>query len=221
MFEGVMPLKHETLQSQVHQQLCELILQGAFVPGESVTVARIAKALDVSPMPVREAISQLMALGALTVVSGRSVGVPRLGPAELADLRRVRIEVETTALRWAVAAADEVFIDRLAGILIEMEKAEETGRVKEFIYENYKFHFAIYQHAGSPLLLDIIATLWLRITPQFHLLQSSGHYRVSNCQHRDLLAAISSRDTEDAVVALKADIDSAYAVISMVIGESQ
>jgi len=219
MLEGVMALKHETLQSQVHQQMCDLILQGAFVPGESVTVASIAKALGVSPMPVREAISQLMALGALTVVSGRSIGVPRLSVAEFSDLRKVRLEVETTAVRWALAAMDEACIEQLTGILAKMEEAEEAGRGKEFIQENYKFHFAIYRQAGSPLLLEIISTLWLRITPQFHLLQSAGHYRVSNRQHRELLVAISSRDAKAAVEALREDIDSAYDVISESISE--
>lgn len=219
MLEGVVALKHKTLQSQVQQQLCDLILQGAFVPGESVTVASIAKALGVSPMPVREAISRLMALGALTVVSGRSIGVPRLGAAEFSDLRRVRLEVETTAVRWAVAAVDEAFIAQLADLLVRMEEAEEAGRVKDFIHVNYKFHFAIYRQAGSPLLLEIISRLWLRMTPQFHLLQSAGHYRVSNHQHRDLLRAISSYDTEAAVEALREDIDSAYEVISEAVSE--
>lgn len=213
MFESVTPLKRETLQTLVHQRLCDLILQGEIAPGESITVGSIAKALDVSPMPVREAISRLMALGALTVVSGRSIGVPRLGLQELADLRRVRSEVEASAVRWAVQQRDAAFLAKLEEILCSMEAAEKAGQVREFIHANYDFHFAIYRQAGSPLLLEIIGNIWLRINPQFHLLQRHGHYRVSNRQHRALFDAISAGDEDAAVAALREDIGSAYEVI--------
>ena len=106
MFESLVPVKRETLQSIVHTRLCNLILEGELAPGESVTVASIAKALDVSPMPVRDAISRLMALGALTVVSGRSIGVPLLDLDELDDMLRVRLEVEAMAVRWAAENVD-------------------------------------------------------------------------------------------------------------------
>lgn len=221
MFESVTPLKRETLQTLVHQRLCDLILQGEIAPGESITVGSIAKALDVSPMPVREAISRLMALGALTVVSGRSIGVPRLGLQELADLRRVRSEVEASAVRWAVQQRDAAFLAKLEEILCSMEAAEKAGQVREFIHANYDFHFAIYHQAGSPLLLEIIGNIWLRINPQFHLLQRHGHYRVSNRQHRALFDAISAGDEDAAVAALREDIGSAYEVILATLQEGK
>jgi len=164
-------------------------------------------------MPVREAISRLTALGALTVVSGRSIGVPKLGPEELADLRRVRLQVEATAVRWATENIDDEFIGRLQGLLDAMEEAENLGRVKEFIHSNYDFHFTIYSQARSPVLLEIISNMWLRVNPHFHLLHRYGHYRVSNRQHRALVEAICARDAEAAVRSLHEDINSAYEVI--------
>ena len=221
MLESVTPLKRETLQSLVHQRLCNLILEGELAPGESITVASIASALDVSPMPVREAISRLMALGALTVVSGRSIGVPRLGAEELHDLRRVRLEVEATAVRWAALNVDDAFLATLDDLLASMVAAERDGRVKDFIRTNYEFHFTIYRKAGSPLLLEIIGNIWLRMNPHFHLLQRHGHYRVSNGQHRDLAEALRAGDADRAVAALREDIDSAYAVIVSSLGEDE
>lgn len=213
MLKSGTPLRRETLQSQVHQRLSSLILEGELAPGESITVASIAKALDISPMPVREAISRLTALGALTVVSGRSIGVPKLGPEELADLRRVRLQVEATAVRWATENIDYEFVGKLQGLLDAMEAAENLGRVKEFIHSNYDFHFTIYRQAQSPVLLEIISNIWLRVNPHFHLLHRYGHYRVSNRQHRALVEAICARDAEAAVRSLHEDINSAYEVI--------
>ncbi|MEQ8898767.1 MAG: GntR family transcriptional regulator [Roseovarius sp.] len=219
MFESLAPVKRETLQSIVHARLCDLILEGELAPGESVTVASIAKALDVSPMPVRDAISRLMALGALTVVSGRSIGVPRLGLDELDDMLRVRLEIEATAVRWAAGNVDKAFLGALETVLKKMEEAERSDRVKDFIRSNYDFHFTIYRQAASPLLLQVISNIWLRINPHFHLLHRHGHYRVSNRQHRKMFEALQNGDGETAVAALHEDIESAYKVIAATLSE--
>lgn len=219
MFESLAPVKRETLQSIVHNRLCSLILEGELAPGESVTVASIAKALDVSPMPVRDAISRLMALGALTVVSGRSIGVPLLGQEELDDMLRVRLEVEATAVRWASGNVDQAFLDSLERILHAMEEAEANDAVKDFIRSNYDFHFTIYRQAASPLLLQLISNIWLRINPHFHLLHRHGHYRVSNRQHRKMFEALKGFDAEQAVAGLREDIESAYKVISATLSD--
>uniref|UniRef100_UPI003B51D207 GntR family transcriptional regulator n=1 Tax=Roseovarius indicus TaxID=540747 RepID=UPI003B51D207 len=219
MFESLAPVKRETLQSIVHTRLCNLILEGELAPGESVTVASIAKALDVSPMPVRDAISRLMALGALTVVSGRSIGVPLLDLDELDDMLRVRLQVEAMAVRWAAENVDEAFLASLEKILEAMETAEAKDAVKDFIRSNYDFHFTIYRQAASPLLLQLISNIWLRINPHFHLLHRHGHYRASNRQHRKMFEALKSRDGEQAVAALREDIESAYKVIFATLSE--
>lgn len=206
----VKPVRRNTLQAEVYQQLCELILKGNLAPGESITVASIAKAFDVSPMPVREAISRLMAAGALTVVSGRSIGVPKLDRAVFTDLRNVRLELEPLCVRWAVENATPDFKRDLADKLKAMIAAERAGEVKGFIHANYDFHFAIYHQAASPALLEIVSNIWLRINPYFHLLQKFGHYKISNEQHQEIVDGIVADDAERATRALKEDINSAY-----------
>nr|WP_272214697.1 FCD domain-containing protein [Marinicella sp. W31]MDC2880101.1 FCD domain-containing protein [Marinicella sp. W31] len=125
----------------------------------------------------------------------------------------MRCEVEASAVTWAVANRTAKFEAKLETLLKRMEEAESTGQVREFIHRNYEFHFAIYAQAGSELLLEIISTLWLRINPQFHLLQRHGHYKASNRQHRALYERICAGDAEGAVKTLREDIDSAYEVI--------
>ena len=209
----IKPVRRETLQTAVYQQLCELILEGNLAPGESITVASIAKAFDVSPMPVREAISRLTAAGALTVVSGRSIGVPQLDKAIFTDLRNVRLEMEALCVRWTIEKKTVEFLHELNEKLDTMIAAEKAGEVKGFIRANYEFHFAIYRQAGSPTLLEIISNIWLRINPYFHLLQTYGHYRISNEQHHGIVAGIMQDDPEKAVKALRDDINSSYQIM--------
>src|SRR5260221_7819583 len=98
----VMPVPKGTLQDHVYGKLSDLILNGEIAPGQLVTIQALSDAFGVSTMPVREALQRLTAAKALTVISGRSIGIPRLTAERLLDLRRVRLEVESLAAEWAV-----------------------------------------------------------------------------------------------------------------------
>lgn len=215
----VTPARKENLQQVVYQQLCRLILQGGIEPGQAVTVATLSEALDVSPMPVREAISRLTAAGALTTVSGRSIGVPRLSCDDFEDLRNVRIETESIALRWAIERRTEIFLETMNELYEQLVEAEKDADNLGFIDLNYQFHFAIYQQAGSPILLGVIQNLWLRISPYFHLLDAKGHLQISNKTHKALMSAIKKGDIEKAENALITDITKAYEKLVKLIAE--
>ena len=90
MFENQKPIQKDKLHNQVYDRLCTLLREGEFTPGKAVRVAEVAKAFGVSAMPVREALTRLLAVGVLSNVSGRSVGVPELSLEELEDIRDVR-----------------------------------------------------------------------------------------------------------------------------------
>lgn len=209
------PLSKETLQEQVFRHVTELILDGSIVPGEMVTVQSLADAFGVSPMPVREALRRLTAANALTVVSGRSIGIPRLSLARLVDLRNVRIEIEAIAAGWAVKRREDELMPLLAQHLDEMEKAIADGDVKGYLRSNYAFHFAIYRAAGSENLLRIIENLWLQISPYFNMLH--GSYTVANEHHQEMFRAMSDRDADAMRKAVRADIDAAYRVLTKLV----
>ncbi len=211
----IVPLSKETLQERVHRHVRELILDGSIVPGEMVTVQSLADAFGVSPMPVREALQRLTAANALTVVSGRSIGIPRLSLARLVDLRNVRIEIEAIAAGWAAERRDDSVIGFLAIHLEEMEKSITVGNVKGYLRGNHAFHFAIYRAAGSENLLKIIENLWLQISPYFNMLH--GSYTVANEHHQEMFRAMKDRDAEAVRKAVRADIDAAYRVLTTLV----
>jgi DNA-binding GntR family transcriptional regulator len=79
---------------------------------------------------------------------------------------------------------------------------------------NRAFHFGIYQAARSEALLAIIETLWLQISPYFHLLHASGNYFKANEQHELMLAALRARDGTKVSLAVRSDIEAAYRVLA-------
>jgi len=202
-----------TLQDHVFRQLCELILNGEIAPGQLITIQTLAEAFGVSAMPVREALQRLTAARALTVISGRSIGIPPLARERLQDLRRVRLELESIAAMWATPNISEAEIDRLKECVQNMEEAARSGDRKQYLRLNRTFHFAIYSAAGSDALFAIIENLWLQISPYFHLLHASGNYFRANEQHELMLDAIRAREGAAASLAVRNDIEAAYQVL--------
>jgi len=206
-------IPRETLQDRVYRQTTDLILDGEIAPGELVTIQGLADAFGTSAMPVREALKRLTSANVLTVVSGRSIGIPPLSAERLSDLRRVRREVEPLAASWAIGRAAPADLSVLELLLGKMEEAIASGEVRAFLHGNRAFHFGIYRIAGSPTLDAIIETLWLQISPYFHLLYDSGNYPVANREHRAMLEALLDGDRERLMAGVCRDIDLAYDVL--------
>ncbi|HVI80778.1 MAG TPA: GntR family transcriptional regulator, partial [Candidatus Acidoferrum sp.] len=95
-----LPVSRETVQDHVYRRMKELILNGDIEPGGTVTIQSLSDSFGVSAMPVREALHRLVAEKALTVVAGRSVGIPPVTVERLEDLQRVRVEIEGAAAEW-------------------------------------------------------------------------------------------------------------------------
>src|SRR5690348_14272577 len=135
------PLARDTLQQRVYRQVADMILDGEIAPGESVTIQALADAFGVSAMPVREALIRLTAAGALTLITGRSMGIPRLNAAQLEDLRNVRMEVEGLAAEWAARNIDAQRLEQLGSTYDRLDEAVSAGDTKAYLRANRIFHF--------------------------------------------------------------------------------
>jgi DNA-binding GntR family transcriptional regulator len=212
------PVDRETVQDRVYRRIREMILNGEIEPGQTVTIPGLSAAFQVSAMPVREALRRLMAEQALMVVSGRSVGIPALTRARLADLRRVRREVEGLAIAWAAERIGPGELQRLAEMVREMQHAADARDGRRYVPANHNFHFTIYRAAESSTLLSIIESLWLQIGPYFHVLRASGNWHAANTRHRAMLEALEQRDGTAAANALQRDIDEAASALELLLG---
>ena len=214
----VRPVGRDSMQERVYRQLVQMILDGELEPGRTMTIGGIAEAFGVSAMPVREALHRLSAAKALTVVTGRSVGIPPLTVARLTDLCRVRVEVEGIAAEWAAAHVDATALGRLDGLIQRMSAAAGAADHRDFLPLNRSFHFAIYEAAGSKSLLALIESLWLQIGPYLSLLRGSGNWRTANKQHQAMRDALARRDGKAARAALRADIEEAAELLERLLG---
>lgn len=213
------PARRQTLSDQVFETLSEMLLSGALRPRDKLSLRDLAERLEVSMMPVREAVSRLAASGALEVSPKRAVMVPLMTAAAFADLTIVRMLNEGHAARLAAERASKT---EIAGVVALADRFEEVldhayGSAAA-VAANKDLHFALYRAAGSDALMEVIAMLWLKAGPiinfdigveagvpaEEEMTRSRGHH--SRSHHRMLCEALKARDGAAAAHAVSEDI---------------
>lgn len=194
------------LQDEVLARLRNGLMVGAFVPGQVMSLRKLASSLGTSPMPIREAITQLVAANALEELPNRSVRVPRLSDKRLAELFYVREVVEGMAVRAAVAHLTPDLINRLERINKDLVAAIAKRDILACLATNQQFHFTLYQAAQSEVLMPLIESLWLQCGPTMYFSLLSPAMPWDASAHTEILAAL--REGKPALVqrALARDI---------------
>jgi len=91
------PIRTLSKSREVFEQLCQAIWSGDLPPGTPLREAHIAKQLNVSQVPVREALLQLEHLGLVVRVPDRGTTVTKLTRAEIIQRMEVRRHLEEMA----------------------------------------------------------------------------------------------------------------------------
>lgn len=208
-------LLHETLGERVTGELRALLIAGRLAPGEKLSLRRVAEALGVSIMPVREAVSRLAADKALEVLPGRAVRVPVLTLPQFRELTRIRLVVEGFAAEEAAKAISDAQVEAVArheAAFLAAAKADPPDPAAA-VAANRDLHFALYEAAGMPSLVEMISRLWLKAGPILNLDMRHEPRRLDGgsavVAHAQLLAALRRRDPAAARQALVKDIAAA------------
>lgn len=208
------PLDKTPLQGRAYAHLKQALTAGLFRPGELVTLKGVADSLGTSVMPVRDAVSRLVAQGALEMPTSRSIRVPLMSQEHFDDLCRCRLLVEGEAASLAARRIDRAAIERLGEINREYLVFYGAGQIREMLLANQNFHFSIYRESGSKLLFSMIETLWLQSGPYLSLLMDTAPEApkpvlVVTHHHEELLEALRRGNARAARGALCADISDA------------
>jgi DNA-binding GntR family transcriptional regulator len=218
--DAIGSLARETLGERVTGELRALLVAGRLAPGEKLSLRRVAEALGVSMMPVREAVSRLAADGALEVLPGRAVRVPVLSLAQFRELTRLRLVVEGFAAEEAARQATPADIERIEAFDAAFRQAASADPPDSAaaVAANRDLHFALYEAAAMPSLIEMIERLWLKAGPILNLDMRHEPRRLEGGSamqaHARLLEAVRRRDAPAARAALEDDIAAAAAHIA-------
>lgn len=202
----VTPAPRNTVQDRVLATLRNGLMSGHFLPGQTVSLRKLASTLGTSAMPIRESLSRLVAANALEELPNRSVRVPRLSVQGLVELFDVRCLVEGMAARNACARVDAQLITALETINGEILSAHAQHDMTRVLEANQKFHFTIYQTANSEILMPLIESLWLRCGPTMYFSLVSPRNLWDASIHMQIIDAYKRSDAEAASAAMIRDI---------------
>jgi DNA-binding GntR family transcriptional regulator len=215
----VEPLDRQTLGERAYAQLSELLFSGRMAPGDKLSLRQAADVLGVSIMPVREAVSRLVADKALEVTPNRAIRVPLMTAAQFRDLTQARVAIEGHVAAIAARTRNDADLRLIAEAEAAMraESLVAAPDLPRAVELNKTFHFAVYEAAHSPTLVEIIRALWLKVGPVINLDLRANPERLAKGDairfHAEVLAAIQAGDEAGARAGISADISSAADVI--------
>jgi DNA-binding GntR family transcriptional regulator len=196
-----------TQQDAIYATLFQWLTVGRFVPGERLKIRDIATELGVSTMPVRAALLRLAAEGALSYSPNCGVAVPKLSKAEFDDVLQNRLLLEGEAAERGAMRMDASDKQSLRALLRAMAQALAKSDAKAYLDANEEFHLLIYRAAGSPLLLSLIQTVWLKVGPLSNrLFDDNSALGVLNHAHDDVMLALDAGDASAVRRAIERDL---------------
>ena len=154
---GKMPLSEK-----VYRILVQSIVDGELPPGTKLQEKHVAKQMEVSATPVREAFKKLAGDGFIEIVPYCGAIVKELDEEEIREAYQCRIALEKMALEEAIDRFDDNALKQLFDII---EKEKETEGIMEVSRINKSFHDVIYLTADNTMLcrlLDMLNTVIAR-----------------------------------------------------------
>lgn len=132
------------------------ILHGVLAPGQRFSVAELARQMDLSHIPVREALRRLEGQGLIELKHARSAMVAPLSVDDLEGIYSLRKMIEPELAARAAAARSRQHIDRLRS-LIEAFEDEDPEAVWQ---AHHQFHLTLVEPAASAWDLRTLDQLW-------------------------------------------------------------
>ncbi|MCC5976787.1 MAG: GntR family transcriptional regulator [Salinarimonas sp.] len=204
-----------TMREGVYAQLHDAFTRGQFAPGDTLNLRGLAERLGTSMTPVREAVRRLVAEGALIDAPSRTLRVPDFDLRQMQDLKLARIALEPLVTGRAVERMDAATLEALEGILAEDTVDGKQAGMPD-LAQNYRFHFTLYRRADSPVLLPLIAGLWLRYGPYLNLIMRHAGPEIGkgNDIHMTILDAARRGDAKAAQAGIVADIERSFSLLA-------
>ena len=169
---------YSNVNDWVYQTLRRSIMSGEMPPGVALTIRGLAEKLDVSAMPVREALHRLASEAAVEINDTRRVTVPLISPEKFNELCSLRILLETHAAQAALPYFTKAKIKKLKTLDTFVDQAYANSDIAGGSLANQEFHKFIYQQNPIQVCLPLIESIWLQLGP---------FTRVALSRYRDLL----------------------------------
>jgi len=196
----------QTMQQKVYQELRRSLMVGAFVPGQNISLRKLAESLQTSLMPVREAVNRLIAERAFEMLPNRTVIIPTMDEEKLAELMYWRKVLEGASAEAATTNISPRRLKKIEIINEELHRAVDDNELQLTLIKNQEFHFEIYEASKNTILLPMIESLWLQGGPFLYYSLSSPQVIWNGAHHLKAIQGLKKKDSAVVKSAIEDDI---------------
>ncbi|WP_067721345.1 GntR family transcriptional regulator [Nocardia yamanashiensis] len=186
------------LTDRTYEALKLAIFRNQLTPGTALSVPELARQLNVSRTPVREAVQRLIYEGLAKHVSHRGAQVSKVDIADLRELYVVREQLEGLAARLATERLDAAGLRTLREIIAEHEGVlTDSANEAAHINLDIRFHRTVREIAGNPHLTATLEPLAGRSHLALHSLWRGAEApRFALDEHTGIVDAMATGDPE-------------------------
>jgi DNA-binding GntR family transcriptional regulator len=202
--------RHHGLAEEAYEAIFAQLMALRIAPGSRITVDNLARELNVSQTPIREALGRLEGEG--LVIKTHLIGysaAPQISRSRFDELYDLRLLLEPEAARRTAGAMtpDRLAILReVAGVMSRRQGGDERVRYSAFARQDAVFHDRILEFAGNELIRETLA----HQHTHFHIFRLMFHSRVTEealDEHEALLDAFAAGDGRAAKRAMHTHIE--------------
>lgn len=191
------PMRYRTKQELVYQTLRSAIMRCDLRPGQRLVIDELARKLEVSAIPVREALHLLQSEGLVTSVPHVGATVSLISRESIDEVFAVLEGLEIVATRSATLRLTSADAAALEGITVAMDEAWQMGRNEEWADLNSRFHLAISRLSAMPMLQEMTERVldhWDRVRRFYFSGVLVRRIEQAQEEHRALLRAMKAKD---------------------------
>ncbi len=190
-------LPSTALYEQVAERLRARIMAHTLTPGSWLDEQALATEYGISRTPLREAIKVLAAEGLVTMKLRRGAYVTEVSERDLAEVFHLLSLLECDAV---AVVAEQATDAQLADLAVLHEQLERSMRNADaFFAANERFHTRLLEIADNRWRNQMVADLrQVMKLNRHHSLLKEGRLEASLHEHREIMAALQSRDAKKA-----------------------
>lgn len=213
-------MKTDLLAEEICRQIKEWIVAFELEPGTPLQESNLARRFGVSRTPVREALRVLKFQGLVEIAPGRGAQVAHVSVGDLKDAYEAREWLEPAAAGKAAKTMDLGVLARLEAAL-ESVPGQVDGREAVAMFEraDIEIHDLILQSAGNRIVRSLVGEARMTTRRAEHFVPPGRHVTGQE-EHRDIVEALRSRDSDAAEQAMLRHIRASRDRLLAAIGSS-
>lgn len=217
------PTYPQSLVELAYEQLLSMLVTMKIAPGAHIGIEALARQLDISQTPIREALTLLEAQKlAYKIPNVGFRAAELLTRQEVHDLFDLRLLIEPAAAAFAARKADDATLARLAGLAGEMS-GEQTGN--ELVYAQFaegdaRLHHLVATASGNRFIAETVEGLHVHLHIFRFLFKTNATTKAVQ-EHEAIIAALLARDPAAAEQAMREHLEASRARMNVVLEERE